>query len=183
MTNPTGPWPDEYRPRFDENQPVRKRGRRGLWVIVGAILITTIAAAAVFVLVDADRARDYVKSTSPGTAERQVSGDRDDWTASVCQEGSVTAPSSANFRFPNATTVAYCSAKAVSPGSVPTSIMIAQWPASVAVGEELSKFPEFRQFAAGPGGGEAVVFAPVTSADRSLLEPLTAFGFTIVSLS
>ncbi|MEW5811474.1 MAG: hypothetical protein AB1925_18690 [Actinomycetota bacterium] len=152
-----------------------------MWIAVAGVVAVVAAATAVVVSMAADRGRGD-SAAAGGASERRLSGDRDDWIAALCQEGSVSPPSSANFRFPTATAIAYCASSKTPAGSAPESIMIAQWPATVAVGEELSKIPALSQFAAGPADGETIVFAPTASANRSLLEPLTAFGFTIVSL-
>lgn len=150
-------------------------------MVVAGLVTVALIATVLFLVIAVDRGRGDT-SGAGGDTDRRVSGDRDEWVAAVCEEGSLTPPASANFRFPAATDVAYCAARAADPGSAPESIMVAQWPSHSAVGEELSKFPAFRQFAAGPVEGGTVVFAPVASADRSLLEPLTAFGFAIVAL-
>ncbi|ULP39940.1 hypothetical protein MJO55_28920 (plasmid) [Mycolicibacterium rufum] len=155
--------------------------RRGVWLAVTGVAVIVVAATVAVVAVSAERGRsDSV--TAGGASERRLSGDRDDWTAAVCREGSMTTPSRATFRFPTATAIACCASSKTPAGSPPESIMMGRWPADVAVGKELSKIPAFSQFAAGPADGDAVVCAPTASVDRALLRPLMAFGFTIVFL-
>jgi hypothetical protein len=139
-----------------------------------------VAVAAIVVVTDpfGNRGPERAGGASVG----QVTGGRDDWTAAVCQDGSLSQPSSANFRFPGVTSTAYCAAKQPSTASRSVSLLVAEWPTGVAVGEALARNPSIHCFAAAPAGEGTMVFAPISSTDQSVLAPLAQFGFTIVAL-
>lgn len=117
---------------------------------------------------------------SPAAGE--LAGDRGDWTAAVCAVDSVSGPSSRNFRFPTATSIVYCTAKAADTGGTHASLMIGEWPRDTAVSRELRRYGSVHYFASGTAADHTIVFAPTNSADQSLLQPLTRFGFTVTSL-
>lgn len=114
----------------------------------------------------------------PYTAE--VSGDRDQWTAAVCAADSDLATSS-NFLYPDATDIAYCATKPTET-TTPQSVVIGEWPRDADIGEDLARLPSVRWFATAAVGERTTVFILLDSPDRSLLEPLAPFGFTISSV-
>lgn len=111
----------------------------------------------------------------PDTVE--VSGDRDQWTAAVCAANSDLATSS-NFLYPDATDIAYCATKPTET-STPQSVVIGEWPREADIDADLARLPSIRWFATAVVGDHTTVFILLDSPDRSLLDPLTPFGFTI----
>ena len=111
----------------------------------------------------------------PGNPE--VSGDRGQWTAAVCAENS-DLPTSSNFLYPDATDIAYCATRP-SEGHQPQPVVIGDWPRDADLEADIARLETVRWFATATVGDHMTVFILLDSPDRTLLEPLSAFGFTI----
>jgi hypothetical protein len=142
--------------------------------IVCAVIVAAVVVAAVF---------GPWQPTQGGGQAGRLSGDRDEWIAAVCTEGSALESSNLNFGLPRASYRATCAAKTSPTGSAPIPIVIYEWNRDVSVGDQLARYPDLHYFAAAPTGDHQWVFAPTSTADRSVLEPLTQFGFVIVPMS
>lgn len=142
--------------------------------MAGAVLVTAVAVVLAVL---------FGSRTVEGSGEQaavRVSGERSEWMAAVCAEDSVVAPGAAFPLFDEATDVEYCMTRA-SAVSGPQSVVIGVWPADATVANDLSRLPQARWFATGTRGDRTTAFILQSSADRSLLEPLTQFGFEISS--
>jgi hypothetical protein len=154
-----------------------RRPPRVVWAVAIAVVV---CAAIVVVAVVAD----VVGPRQPTHGGRQAgpSGDRDDWISAVCTEGSALESSNLNFVLPRASYRATCAAKRSPTGSAPIPIAIYEWNRDVSVVDQLARYPDLQYFAAAPTGDHQWVFAPMNTADRSILAPLTQFGFVIVPM-
>jgi len=144
-----------------------------------AIAVVVCAAIVVVAVV-----ADVVGPRQPTHGGRQAgpSGDRDDWISAVCTEGSALESSNLNFVLPRASYRATCAAKRSPTGSAPIPIAIYEWNRDVSVVDQLARYPDLQYFAAAPTGDHQWVFAPMNTADRSILAPLTQYGFVIVPM-
>jgi hypothetical protein len=113
----------------------------------------------------------------PDTGSVEVTGDRDQWIAAVCAEDSDLATSS-NFLYPDATNIAYCATKP-SEREQPQPVVIGEWPRDADLEADIARLESVKWFATATVGDHTTVFILLDSPDRTLLEPLNSFGFTI----
>ncbi|WP_131806242.1 hypothetical protein [Mycolicibacterium conceptionense] len=172
-----GQWPGRGNPQQQwPPQPVtRQRVRRVRPFVIGRFVL----AAVVLGGIAAVAAGLFGRDGSAGDADSisRVSGDRAQWTAAVCADNSDLATSS-NFLYPDATNIAYCATKP-SQGEKPQPVVIGEWPRDADVEADIARLKSVQWFATGTAGGHTTVFILLDSPDRTLLEPLTSFGFTI----
>ena len=101
----------------------RARRARTMALVVGAILVSTVAVAAVVGWVGLER----ITGGHPVSAADQVSGDRDEWSAAVCADGSVSRISDGKIRFPNVENYASCMSRVPGSGGGVVPILIGEW--------------------------------------------------------
>ncbi|MGJ6127236.1 hypothetical protein QN239_32160 [Mycolicibacterium sp. Y3] len=109
-----------------------------------------------------------------------MSGDYEQWVAAVCAPGSVLQSSAPQFL--GARDSASCAAIDTPAGSAPVALTILTWPTSVDVADRMAHFPAAHVYAVAAGKDRGTVFTALGSTDRSVLEPLTRFGFMIIAL-
>lgn len=87
-----------------------RRARR-MTLVVCAILVSIVAVVALMGWAGLEK----ITGGRPVSAADQVSGDRDEWSAAVCADGSVSRISDGRIRFPNVENYASCMSRV--PGS------------------------------------------------------------------
>ena len=153
----------------------RQRGRRR-WPFAagGAILLALMIGAGIAVATGLfDGEADHT-GRAGGVA---VSGDRDQWTAAVCADDSDLATSS-NFLYPDAKNIAYCATK-TSADAESQPVVIGEWPRDADLEADIARLETVKWFATATVGDHMTVFILLDSSDRTLLEPLSPFGFTV----
>lgn len=138
-------------------------------LVLVAVVLSGIAAVATGVLGGG--------SGGDANSATTVSGDRDQWTAAVCAEDTDLATSS-NFLYPDATNIAYCATNP-SDGERPQPVVIGEWPRDADLEADIARLESVKWFATATVGDHMTVFILLDSPDRTLLDPLTSFGFTI----
>ncbi|QNJ94866.1 hypothetical protein HZU40_11785 [Mycolicibacterium fluoranthenivorans] len=156
----------------------RRRGHRGVWVLVAAIVTVTASAVAV-VLWKAGENDGHGGEAGVG-APGAVSGDYEQWVAAVCAPGSLLQSSAPQFL--GALDSASCAAVATPAGTAPVALTILTWPTPVDVADRMAHFPATHVYAVATVNDRSTVFTALDSTERSVLEPLTRFGFMIIAL-
>ncbi|SDC05399.1 hypothetical protein SAMN04488581_0002 [Mycolicibacterium neoaurum] len=141
--------------------------------VVGGIVLTIAVAAGIGVWL-------YFGKGAPNgeTSEIAVTGDRGQWTDEVCAPHSELATSS-NFVYPEATNLAYCASATAAIGSVPQPMIIGEWPRDADLDGDVAGMETVKWFATATVEDTTTAFILIDSPDRTLLEPLVPFGFTI----
>lgn len=169
-----GQWPGQGNPPPWPPPPTPPhRGRRVWPFVAGGCVLLAVVLGVVAALV----AGAFQRDGSAGDPVATVSGDREQWTAAVCADDSDLATSS-NFLYPDATDIAYCATKPAE-GAEPQPVVIGEWPRDGNLEADIARLETVQWFATVTVGDRLTVFILLDSPDRSLLEPLTSFGFTI----
>jgi hypothetical protein len=142
------------------------------------ILVSVVAVAAVAGWIDLDR----VAGGHAASAAGQVSGDREEWSAAVCTDGTVSTISDGKAGFPNVENYASCMSRVPGSGGGVVPILIGEWNDKLTMHQDLMHYKAIRSFASAERADTVIVFAPIGDTGPAPLEPLTEFGFSIAPL-
>ncbi|QZH61416.1 hypothetical protein K1X22_06645 [Mycolicibacterium farcinogenes] len=157
---------------------LRARRTRTMALVMGPILVAVLAVAAVVGWVGLER----ITGGHPVSAADQVSGDRDEWSAAVCADGSVSRISDGKIRFPNVENYASCMSRVPGSGGGVVPILIGEWEDESTMRRDLAISKMIRHSAWMELGDIVIAFASIGDTGTTTLEPLTQFGFSIVPL-
>lgn len=156
--------------------PVRRV--RTVTLVIGAVLVSAAAVAAVAGWINLDR----VTGGHPASAVGQVSGDREEWSAAVCADGTVSTISDGKIRFPNVENYASCMSQLPGAGGGAIPLLIGEWEDEPTMRQDLAHYKTIRSFASAKLADAVIVFAPIGDSGTATVEPLTDFGFSIAPL-
>ncbi|MGV0737542.1 hypothetical protein ABQF35_11050 [Mycobacterium syngnathidarum] len=146
---------------------------RTVTLVVGAILVSVVAVAAVTGWVDLER----LTGGHPASAAGQLTGDRNEWSAAVCADGTVSTISDGKIGFPNVQNYASCMSRVPGSGGGVVPILIGEWNDKLTMRQDLMHYKAIRSFASGERGDAVIVFAPIGDTGTAPLGPLAEFGF------
>lgn len=164
-------------PRVPANAS-RARRLRTVPLVVGAILVSVVAVAAVTGWIDLEK----VTGGHAASAVGQVSGDRDAWSAAVCAEGSVSRISDGRIIYPNVDNYASCMSRVPGSGGGVVPIQIGEWESVSTMRRDLARSKTVHCAASAQLGDHVIAFAPIGDIGTVPLEPLVQFGFSITAL-
>lgn len=156
----------------------RARRVRTVTLVVGAIPVSVVAVAAVAGWINLER----VTGGHPASAAGQVSGDREEWSAAVCADGSVSNISDGKIRFPNVENYASCMSRVPGSGGGAIPLLIGEWENEPTMRQDLAHYKTIRAFASADLADTVIVFAPIGDSGTITVEPLTDFGFSVAPL-
>lgn len=151
---------------------------RTVTLVVGAVLVSAVAVTAVAGWINLDR----VTGGHPASAAGQVSGDREEWSAAVCADGSVSTISDGKIRFPNVENYASCMSRVPGSGGGAIPLLIGEWENEPTMRQDLAHYKAIRAFASAERANTVIVFAPIGDSGTATVEPLADFGFSITPL-
>lgn len=115
----------------------------------------------------------------PSAAPGQAAADREQWSAAVCADGSVSTISNGQIRFPNVDNYASCMSRLPGSGGGAVPILIGEWDNEPTMRQDLAHYKTIRYTASIQQDNKVIVVASIGDAGTATLEPLTEFGFNI----
>lgn len=182
---PSDPGPERtpggYNHASVPNMPLkasRARRARTVTLVVASALVSIFAVAAVAGCVDLDR----ITGGHPASGTGKVSGDREEWSAAVCADGSVSTLSDGKIRFPNVENYASCMSRVPGAGGGAIPLLIGEWENKQTMRQDLAHYTTIHTFASAQHADLVIVFAPIGDSGTATVEPLADFGFSIAPL-
>lgn len=118
----------------------------------------------------------------PSSAPGQAAADREQWSAAVCADGSVSTISDGQIRFPNVDNYASCMSRLPGSGGGVVPILIGEWGNEPTMRQDLAHYKTIRYTASIQHDNKMIVVASIGDTGTATLEPLTDFGFNIAPL-
>ncbi|WP_301123584.1 hypothetical protein [Mycolicibacterium fortuitum] len=118
----------------------------------------------------------------PSPAPGQAAADREQWSAAVCADGSVSTISDGQIRFPNVDNHASCMSRLPGSGGGVVPILIGEWDNEPTMRQDLAHYKTIRYTASIQHDNKLIVVASIGDTGTATLEPLTDFGFNIAPL-